>query len=212
MTDFFTLCWKSARFSRVAALACLLCGSLFLPGPAVAQPAAEVSQMRLERAADGIYLYANIAIELPAAVEDALLKGVPMFFVAEAEVVRHRWYWTDKKVAVTQRHMRLAYHPLTRRWRLNVSSGAITASSLGLALNLGFETLPEAVAALQRLSGWKIADAGVLDPEATHKVDFRFSLDLTQLPRPFQIGAFGHSDWSISATASDQIGPEVAGK
>jgi hypothetical protein len=30
-------------------------------------------------------------------------------------------------------------------------------------------------------------------------VDFRFRLDVSQLPRPFQIGAVGESDWTISA-------------
>ena len=181
------------------------------PAAAMAQTAAaEVTQLRLERSTEGILLYANLKIELPAAVEDALLKGIPMFFVAEASVVRHRWYWTDKKVSSAQRHMRLAYQPLTRRWRLNVASGVITANSLGVALNLSFESLEDAMSALQRLSGWKIVDAAQIEPDATHKVEFRFSLDLTQLPRPFQIGAFGQSDWDISATANQQIGPESA--
>lgn len=155
-------------------------------------------------------LFANVKIELPPAVEDALLKGVPMFFVAQAEVVRHRWYWTDRKVASAQRHMRLVYQPLTRRWRLNVASGVITPNSLGVALNLNFDSLSDAMAALQRLSGWKIADAGVIETDAVHKVEFRFDLDLGQLPRPFQIGALGQSDWTISTSASQQIGPEGA--
>ena len=177
--------------------------------PALADSAmAEVTQLRLEHQSDGIFLAANVRIELPPAVEDALTKGVPMFFVAEVDVVRHRWYWSDKKVASAQRHMRLAYQPLTRRWRLNVASGVITPNSLGLALNLNFETLAEALVSLQRISSWKIADAAQIDSDAIYKVDFRFSLDLTQLPRPFQIGALGQSDWNISASASQQIGPE----
>ena len=185
----------------------LLIASFFMP--ALADGAmAEVTQLRLEHQSDGIFLAANVRIELPPPVEDALTKGVPMFFVAEADVVRHRWYWSDKKVASAQRHMRLAYQPLTRRWRLNVASGVITPNSLGLALNLNFETLAEALVSLQRISSWKIADAAQIDRDAIHKVDFRFSLDLTQLPRPFQIGALGESDWNISASASQQIGPE----
>lgn len=189
-------------------LACLLLVAA-CPVAAWAQPAAaEVTLLRLEQRPDGIFLVANVKIALPEAVEDALLKGVPMFFLAQAEVVRHRWYWSDKKVASAQRHMRLAYQPLTRRWRLNVASGPITATSMGLALNLGYDSLPDAIAALQRISGWKIADASQIDADAIHKVDFRFSLDLTQLPRPFQIGAFGQSDWNISASASQQIGSE----
>ena len=38
-----------------------------------------------------------------AAVEEALVKGIPMYFLAEADVVRHRWYWSDKAVASVQR-------------------------------------------------------------------------------------------------------------
>lgn len=119
-----------------------------------------------------------------------------------------RWYWSDKKVATAQRHIRLAYQPLTRRWRMNMASGAITTSSMGLALNLNFDSLEEAVSALQRLTLWKIADAGVIEPGLTYKVEFSFSLDLAQLPRPFQIGALGQSDWKLSVTASQQIGPD----
>ena len=170
--------------------------------------AAEITQMRLERDAEGIYLFATLRVDLPAAVEEALVKGVPMYFVAEAEVMRHRWYWSDKVVASVQRHMRLAYQPLTRRWRLNVASGVITNSSMGMTLNQSFDTLAEAMTAVRRLSGWKVADASVLDPGSTHKVELRFALDLAQLPRPFQIGAFGQSDWTISARAMQQISPE----
>lgn len=209
MTDFFTHCWKSARADclRVCVLACCL----LLAGPlqvARAQDGSEVTDLRLERTLDGLILFATVRLVLPPAVEDALTKGVAMVFLAEADLVRHRWYWTDKKVASAQRHMRLAFHPLTRRWRLNVASGPMTANSLGLALNLNFDSLDEALATMQRISGWKIADASVIEDDATHKVEFSFSLDTSQLPRPFQIGAFGQSDWKVSASASQQIGPE----
>jgi hypothetical protein len=171
---------------------------------------AEITQMRLERSAEGLLLYAAVRVDLPGAVEEALVKGVPMYFLAEVDVVRHRWYWSDKVVAGVQRHMRLAYQPLTRRWRLHVSSGLITSNSLGMALNQNFDSLSDAMAALQRFSGWKVADASMIDADATHKVEFRFGLDLAQLPRPFQIGAFGHSDWSIFVKSTQQISPEAA--
>lgn len=196
------------RLDRAAALvlACFLAAMPVLA--ADPDPRHEVTQLRLERTPEGIVLFANVQMPLPPAVEDALGKGIAMVFLAEAEVVQHRWYWSDKKVASAQRHLRLAYHPLTRRWRLNVASGPMSANSLGLALNLSFESLEEAMATLLRISSWKIADAGALDARSTHRVDFRFGLDLSQLPRPFQIGAFGQSDWNLSVSASQQIGPE----
>jgi hypothetical protein len=99
--------------------------------------------------------------------------------------------------------MRLSYQPLTRRWRLVISSGPIGNS--GLALGQNFDTRDEALAAIQRISHWKIAEPGDIDPESRYSVDFRFRLDVSQLPRPFQIGAVGHSDWSISASRNVRL-------
>ncbi|MEO6625002.1 MAG: DUF4390 domain-containing protein [Burkholderiaceae bacterium] len=209
MTAFFTRYWRRLRLRLAAWMACVVF-ALTWSGLALTQAGnAEVTQMLLELSNDGLLLYATVRVDLPSTVEDALTRGVPMYFVAEAEVTRHRWYWSDRKVATAQRHMRLAYQPLTRRWRLNIGSDVITANSLGVTLNQNFDSLEDAVAALRRFSGWKVAETSLLDPDATHKVQFRFALDLTQLPRPFQIGAFGQSDWSISATANQQISPEA---
>ena len=71
--------------------------------------------LRLERADDALWLSTQLEFELSQAVIDALHKGIPIYFVAEADVLRERWYWTNKKVATARRHFRLAYHPLTRR-------------------------------------------------------------------------------------------------
>lgn len=209
MTAFFTHCWRSWRPRLVAGCACLLLLLLVSTRAHADAVPPEVTQLRVERNAEGLFLFASVRVELPPAVEDALLRGVPMFFVAEADVVRHRWYWSDRKVAGVKRHMRLAYQPLTLRWRLNVAPGVITSNSLGMTINQSFDTLTDAMAAVQRLSGWKIAEPGVIEADAVHKVEFRFALDLTQLPRPFQIGTFGQSDWTIAVSASKQISSEA---
>ena len=99
--------------------------------------------------------------------------------------------------------MRLSYQPLTRRWRLVFSSSPIGSS--GLALGQTFETRDEALAAVQRISHWKIAEPSDIDTDARYNVDFRFRLDVSQLPRPFQIGAVGHSDWSIGASRNVRL-------
>jgi hypothetical protein len=81
---------------------------------------------------------------------------------------------------------------------------------MGLALNQSLDTLAQALAVIKRVSRWKIADVGDLDPTVKHKVEFRFRLDLTQLPRPFQIGALGQSEWDISAVVAAPLSFEVA--
>lgn len=198
---FITRCCRSGWLEQALRALCIGVW-MMAAGLAQAQNATEISRYQVERVDDEVLLSAQIAFELQPAVEDALLKGIPMFFVTEAEVLRERWYWYDKKLSAVERHMRLAYQPLTRRWRLNVTAGA---TNQGLALNQSFESLTEALAAVKRVLRWKIADASDLDGSPKYRVDFRFRLDLSQLPRPFQIGALGQSDWDLAATASTVV-------
>lgn len=201
MMAFITHCLRKTQLDLVGLLACF-CMFWSFSGPVQAQAfVPETPQLRFERAGESVLLSANVKFELPSAVEDALLKGVPVIFVAQVDVFRERWYWMNRRVLSVERHMRLAYHPLTRRWRLNVSAGQTTQVGLGVALNQNFETLSDAMAALQRLSRWKIADVADLDLDQRHLVEFRFHLDVSQLPRPLQIGTIGQTDWDIALTA-----------
>jgi hypothetical protein len=68
--------------------------------------------MQLERTEEGVFLSAALQLELPKLAEDALHKGIPMYFVTEAELVRDRWYWYDQHIETTARYMRLSYQPL----------------------------------------------------------------------------------------------------
>ena len=172
--------------------------------------APEVSELRLEREDDGLYLSTTLQVVLPELAEDALYKGIPMFFVAEAQVTRDRWYWYDRQVAQTTRYLRLSYQPLTRRWRLNMAPTPFANSGLGVLLGQTFDDYADAMAAVQRFSRWKIADGGVMAADATHTVHFRFRLDMSQLPRPLQIGAVGRSDWSLLVSRSQRWVAEPA--
>jgi hypothetical protein len=72
---------------------------------------------------------------------------MPLYFVTEVEITRDRWYWSDKKISTVARHFRLAYQPLTRLWRLNVSREPIGSVGLASSLSQNFETFLEALAA-----------------------------------------------------------------
>jgi hypothetical protein len=194
-----------ARLAVLLALAWMLWATL-LPPPARAEGrGAAVTQLRLEQADDGVYLTALVQFELPPLVEEVLDKGIAIYFVAEAELYRERWYWTDLKVAQAARYMRLAYQPLTRRWRLNVSPVPITNSGFGVSLNQNFDSLADALEVISRVGRMRLADVSELGDAATHPVTFRFRLDTSQLPRPFQIGAVGQSDWDIAAERNARL-------
>lgn len=174
-----------------------------------AQSTAELSSFALERGSEELSVSAQLEFELSPTVEEALLKGIPMVFVAETELLRERWYWYDKSVAISTRQFRLAFQPLTRRWRLNISSGTANATGQGLALNQSFDTLQQALTTIKRISRWRVAGANELDPAVRYRFEFRFRLDLGQLPRPFQIGAIGQSEWDIGVIRSELLAPEA---
>ena len=211
-TDFTLRFWKRVRLdsaSVVIAFGLLtLCPTAaFAAGP---ESSPEVTQFQIDRTADGLFVTASVNFELPSVVEDALLKGIPLVFLAEVDVFRNRWYWYDKKLISAERHFRLAFQPLTRRWRLNIASGQISPNSLGLALNQSFDSLPEAMAAVRRVSRWKVAEAGELESDQKQSVEFRYRLDVSQLPRPFQIGVLGQADWNIAVSALQRLPTETA--
>lgn len=206
---FITHCWRRARADlSVLMVACALF-ALCLPVALHAQPAvAEITQMDLSRSGDGVELAANVKFQLPPAVQDALYKGLPVIFVEEAEIYRERWYWLDKRVGGAQRHMRLVFQPLSRRWRLSVGTGPSSGSDAGVALAQTFDTLDEALGVIRRVSSWRIADFAELETGSRHRLDLRFRLDIGQLPRPLQIGALGESDWVLAVSASKRLQPE----
>ena len=171
-------------------------------------PPVQLEELQVQRLDDGYYVNADMLLEWPSAVEEALIKGVPLHFVARVDILRERWYWTDKEVASASRYQRLAFHPLTRRWRLQVSNTPI--GNAGAVLGQTFDTREEAMAAVERIFRWKIAEAAEIDADARHSVTLRFRVDQTQLPRPFQIGVIGQGDAGLSASRTLRLGGEPA--
>ena len=173
---------------------------LCLAASPVAAREPQVEQIALQRTADGLYLSARLEVAPSPAVEDALLRGVPLYFVWQAEVVRDRWYWSDKRVASAQRTLRLVYQPLTRRWRVSVSNNPDAGrggAGLQYALHQNFDELDAALRTMQRVRNWLVAETDVLQAGISHEVSLRFRLDTSQLPKPFQVTAIGSSDWNV---------------
>jgi hypothetical protein len=149
-------------------------------------PAIELLTLRLQRADGALSLDFAARIHLSRAVEEALQRGVPVYFTAQAQLLRNRWYWRDERVARVQRTWRLAFQPLTSSWRVGFGG-----------LNQTQATLEEALASLSRLSDWKIADLAQVDPDSRHYVEFSFRLDTSQLPGPMQFGLTTQADWTL---------------
>jgi len=209
-TVFITHCWRRIGIELGAWLARALLMAMLGLGSAWAQTSSvELTELIPVRKDNALLLNAQLKLELGPAVEDALIKGLAVHFVAEAEVLRERWYWTDKKTGAASRYYRLAFQPLTRRWRLNVSSEPISGSGLAGSISQNFETLAEALSVIRRQTAWKIVDAQSLESDARQRLRYEFRLDVTQLPRPFQIAAGNQADWNLQVNKTLRLSEEL---
>jgi len=170
---------------------------LWLAGakPGWAQSAeAELATFEISRDEDGVFLNYAVNFELGRGPDEALVKAVPLFFVAEAEVFRDRWYWRDRRIAHTTRVWKIVFQPLTSTYRVTTVGG----------LSQNYPTRDEALVALSRSARWKVAEAGQLD-DGHHYLEFNYRLDITLLPRPMQIGISGHPDWQLAVKRTQRI-------
>ncbi len=156
----------------------------------VAAPAQtiEVNRAQLEYADGGWNLSADFDFDLPSNLEDAVNKGIALYFLVEFELIRPRWYWFDDHAISATRVVRLSYHPLTRQYR--VSTGG---------LQVPFSRLKDAVDFMQHVRGWRVFEPRAVKAGETVQAEVRMHLDVTQLPKPFQINAVNTRDWNLSS-------------
>lgn len=216
MMAFITHCWRNCQRFETLALRgiqgarrwCVIIGaavSLTLPNLAMADAPVELQGIKFERQDTALYMSANWRFDLSSALEEALLKGITLYFVTEVEINQERWYFYNQRVAQAERHVRLFYQPLTRRWRVNISPQPFNVSGLGMSLGQSYDTVEEAMGTVRRIVQWRIANATDYNPDAKQTISINFKLDLKQLPRPLQIGAAGQSDWNIGFSKTQRL-------
>ncbi|MBA4176693.1 MAG: DUF4390 domain-containing protein [Leptothrix sp. (in: Bacteria)] len=169
----------------------LVLGAL-LAAPAARAHGVELGALQVQRADGALTLDFTVRVNLPRAVEEALQRGVPLYFVAEARLLHDRWYWRDERVARVSRSWRLAYQPLTGAWRVGLGGLNQTVPSLG-----------EALAIASRSAGWKLTEMSQLDIDKRYYVEFSYRLDTAQLPGPMQFGLGGlggQGDWAVGVS------------
>ena len=152
----------------------------------------EIANPQITASEDGFVVSADFSFELNERLEEAVTKGVVLYFVTEFEMTRPRWYWLDERVVSRNQTHRLSFHALTRQYRLSTGG-----------LHQSFDTLSEALRVLSRLRNWVVIDGRAEKPGVqagdTYMAALRMRLDINQLPRPFQISALGNKDWSLAS-------------
>lgn len=149
----------------------------------------QVQSFKLTAVNDGYTVSIDSRIELNPTLAQALEKGVVLYFVNKFTLVERRWYWFDKEVARIKTRTGLRYHALTRQYRLSDNT----------SFSRNFSTLKGALLALQRLHGHPLTIKHELKPNVHYNAILRLWLDLTRMPKPFQVEALGSSAWNLSS-------------
>ena len=149
----------------------------------------EVRDLAMRAVPEGMVLDADFALELSPRLADLVANGVPLHFSVEFELTRQRWYWFDENTASRRLQLSLSYHALSRRFRL--SSGLLQQT---------FATLEEALQGLMRVRNWLVLDRTVGFADSDYQAAVRMRLDVTLLPKPFQLSALTSPDLQLESS------------
>jgi len=147
-----------------------------------------VHDANLRATDEGLVLNAEFRFDFPAALAEAVVSGVPLYFVCEFDLARRRWYWFNEHPVSMQMQVRLSYHALSRHYRLSTG-----------VLQQNFATLEEALSVLRRLQNWLVVDRTLSLTDATYDAAVRMRLDTSLLPKPFQVSALTSRDWQFES-------------
>ena len=170
MTAFITRCCKRLEAGLLALLL-------------VAALAAHAGSIEPKRAAltpgdDAYTLSAEFAIDLGTRLEDAVARGVPLYFNLEFVLERSRKYWVNEHITTRSLTYRLAYSGLTRQYRLTTGN-----------LHQNFGSLAEAMRVVGRIAALPVLEKDALKSGESYEAAVRLALDRSQLPKPFQVDA-----------------------
>jgi hypothetical protein len=135
-----------------------------------------------------VLLTADFDLGFNATLEEALQKGVPLYFVLEFELTRGRWYWFDEKVVQAAITSRVSYNVLTQQY--TVRSGLLTQA---------FNALGEVERYIGRVTSRPVAQLASLSKGTRYDAAVRLRLDGNQLPKPLAVSALASREWTLAS-------------
>ena len=163
-----------------ALLAWLLAATAYADGISINKAEAHLGE-------DGYRLSASYDVHFTFVVQQALSRGIPLYFVGEFSLTRSRWYWLDEEIFQGEQTIKLSYNMLTRQYR--ISRGALYQN---------FASFEDALNILSRQSSAAIP-AELLKKDGNYIAAVRLRLDNAQLPKLLQVNALTGKDWTLNS-------------
>lgn len=161
---------------------------LWLPVTVAQAEGIQIKSVSMAAVEQGYEISIDSEIALNATLEQVLEKGIVLYFVTKFSLVDSRWYWFYDEVARGKLRVGLRYYALTRQYHLNHPS-----------FSQSFNTLTEALQALGQLRDYPLIVKSDLKNDVDYIASLRIWLDLTRMPKPFQVEALGSRKWDLSS-------------
>ena len=146
-----------------------------------------VNKAEMRPGDEGYQLTADFDVNLSFVVQQALSRGVPIYFIGEFSLTRSRWYWLDEQVFQSEQSIKLSYNMLTRQYR--ISRGALFQN---------FASLDEVLRVLSRQSSSPIP-AQSMKKDGNYIAAARLRLDTSELPRLLRVNVLASKDWELDS-------------
>lgn len=174
--------------SRLLLLTALV-ATLALPATARSENGIEIQRAELEYSDNTYRLALAFSFDLTHTLEDALSRGVPLYFTTEVHLTRPRWWWFDERALIASRTTRVSYNVLTQKYHVSQDG----------SLRQSFTTLDEALSLVRRPPRWDLGPRDMLKSGSNYNFAVRTGLDVARLPKPIQVHALNSSDWRFTS-------------
>lgn len=157
-----------------------------------------VNKAEVRLSEDGYQLVASYDIHLTYEVQQALERGIPLYFENEFLLTKSRWYWMDEVIYKGEQTTKLSYNVLARQYR--ISRGALFQNFVDFEAAMNMlsrqSSAPIPVELIKPDTGYI---AGILKGDGNYVAAMRLRLDTSQLPKLLQVNALTENHWSLNS-------------
>ena len=164
----------------------------FAVSTAAAQFSVQDVQARL--AEEALHLNTRIDLALAPKAEEALSKGIPLDVNIEVQLIRHRTFWWDKRVADWQLRRRIQYHALSGQYLVS----GLHPDVYDLA---SFDSLASALSHIGTLQDAELplTKKKNISSDGRYSLQLRVYLDLDALPSLLRPVAYTSPSWHLGS-------------
>lgn len=176
------------KLSKIIVVIALSLIAIF-PSTSFAESDIYINSAKIDRSGNYYRLTTTQFFDLSDNLKDTLHRGIPLYFKTEIELTSRQLLWFDMTALSKTRTTRLSYNVLTRQYSVYISG----------SLQRSYHSLNSAISAIRYQPSWAFAYISELSDDETYEVAVRISLDVSQLPKPFQINALNSRDWGLAS-------------